>query len=160
MRQASGPEQALSNELTSGTTRTPGIQRVTSASDLDKVTFHDDMAAIEVPIEFLDDVPLKNEDRGDSDRLRVVEEAIRRDGYNNLEPVVVRLGRRGRWVIVDGGHRVTAARHISEEFFTNLFGRKVRSIYFLLYRTPLSNSRIDEVEELDADTQDGKRSAH
>ena len=81
-------------------------------------------------------LPFKNEARGDSVRLDEVMRSIRRDGYNNAEPIVVRLGRRGRWVIVDGGHRLTAARRVSKELFTNLFGAKVRTISFLLYRTP------------------------
>lgn len=125
----------------------PGVQRVTCAEDLTNVTFHDDMAEIVVPIEAIDKLPFKNEFRSDSKRLRAVERQIRYHGYNNFEPVIVRLGRRGRWVIVNGGHRVTAARRISKEFFTNLFEKKVQNIHFLLYRTPLSNSRIDWEEE-------------
>jgi len=62
----------------------------------------------------------------------------------------VRLGRRGRWVIVDGGHRVTAARRVSKEFLTNLFGAKVKTIHFLLYKTPLTNTRLDEPEDAPA----------
>lgn len=123
--------------------RWPNVQRVTKAEDLETIRFVDDMAEIEVPIECLDLLPFKNEDRSDSDRLRAVERRIRNNGYNNFEPVIVRLGRRGRWVIVNGGHRVTAARNISKEFFTNLFGQKVRRINFLLFRTPLSNTLID-----------------
>jgi hypothetical protein len=73
--------------------------------------------------------------------------SIRRDGYNNAVPIIVRLGRRGRWVIVDGGHRLTAARRVSRELLTNLFGRKVKTIHFLLYRTPLTNSRLNEPED-------------
>lgn len=121
----------------------PGVQLVRTAEDLARITFFDEIAEIEVPIESIDLLPFKNEDRSDSERLRRVENAIRRLGYNNRDPVVVRLGRRGRWVIVDGGHRVTAARHVAREFWTNLFRRKVRSIHFLLFRTPLSNTLID-----------------
>jgi hypothetical protein len=121
----------------------PGVQLVRKAEDLARIEFVDDVAEIEVPIEAIDLLPFKNEDRSDSERLRRVENAIRRLGYNNRDPVVVRLGRRGRWVIVDGGHRVTAARHVAKELWTNLFRRKVRSIHFLLFRTPLSNTLID-----------------
>lgn len=120
----------------------PNIQRVTKAEDLDNLVFTEDMAEIEVPIEHIDVLPFKNEDRADSSRLRSVERQIRYYGYNNFDPVIVRLGRRGRWVIVDGGHRVTAARKVSKEFFTNLFEKKVHSIHFTLFRTPLSNTRL------------------
>ena len=125
----------------------PDIQRVTGVDDFDKIEFVDDMAMIEVPVECLDNLPFKNADRSKSARLRAVERAIRVRGYDSLQPVIARLGRRGRWVIVDGGHRVTAARRVSKEFFTNLFGRKVRNLHFLLYRTPLSNTRLETSEE-------------
>jgi hypothetical protein len=125
----------------------PGVQWVETAADLDRVEFYEDMAEIEVPVAALDKLPFKNEDRGDSARLDIVMQSIRRDGYNNAEPIIVRLGRRGRWVIVDGGHRLTAARRVSKEILTNLFGRKVQTIHFLLYKTPLTNSRLNEPEE-------------
>ena len=132
----------------------PDIQRVLSADDFDKIEFVEDMAMIEVPVERLDKLPFKNADRSNSMRLRAVERAIRVRGYDSLQPVIARLGRRGRWVIVDGGHRVTAAKRVSKEFFTNLFGKKVRNLHFLLYRTPLSNTRLDEPENIDDDEVD------
>ena len=122
----------------------PEIQWIHTAKDLENITFVDDVARIQVPIKMVDVLPFKNEDRGDSARLRQVIRSIRRNGYNNFDPVIVRIGRRGRWVIVDGGHRLTAARIVAHEFWTNLFRKKVDSIYFLLFRTPLSNTRIDE----------------
>jgi hypothetical protein len=128
----------------------PGVQWVESAADLDQVQFYDDMAQIEVPVTALDRLPFKNDDRGDSERLDQVMRSIRRSGYNNAEPVIVRLGRRGRWVIVNGGHRLTAARRVSREFFTNLFGAKVKTIYFLLHKTPLTNTRLDDPEDAPA----------
>ena len=45
---------------------------------------------------------------------------------------------------------MTAARKVSREFFTNLFGQKVHSIYFLLYRTPLSNTWPQDGEDDEA----------
>jgi ParB-like nuclease domain len=125
----------------------PGVQWVETPADLEHVEFYEDMAEIEVPVAALNKLPFKNEDRGDSVRLDTVMRSIRRDGYNNAEPIIVRLGRRGRWVIVDGGHRLTAARRVSREILTNLFGRKVKTIHFLLYKTPLTNSRLNEPEE-------------
>jgi hypothetical protein len=125
----------------------PSIQWVESAADLERLQYYEDMAEIEVPIASLAKLPFKNEDRGDSIRLEEVMRSIRRGGYNNAEPIIVRLGRRGRWVVVDGGHRLTAARRVSREFFTNLFGKKVKTVHFLLYRTPLTNSRLGEPED-------------
>ena len=128
----------------------PGVQWVESVRDLDRIEFYEDMAEIEVPVSALDKLPFKNDDRGNSARLDLVMRSIRRHGYNNAVPVIVRLGRRGRWVIVDGGHRVTAARRVSKEFLTNLFGAKVKTVHFLLYKTPLTNTRLDEPEDAPA----------
>lgn len=124
----------------------PPIQRIRSAADLANIQFVDDMAEIEVPVENLHLLPLKNDARQDSGRLRQLIRAIRKNGYSSVEPVIVRLGRRGRWVVVDGGHRVTAAQQVSKEFFTNLFGPKVQNLYFLLYRTERSEDGIDNPE--------------
>lgn len=138
----------------------PAVQWVESADDLGHITFDDDIAEIEVPIEAIDLIPFKNAWRGDSRRLRQVADSIRRNGYNNAEPIIVRLGRRGRWVIVDGGHRLTAAQKVAKEFWTNLFGRKVRTIRFILFRTPLSLTRIgipEDEDEDDVDDMDDQR---
>ncbi len=125
----------------------PGVQWVESVEDLARLQFYEDMAEIEVPVWALDKLPFKNEDRGSSERLDAVMRSIRRYGYNNADPVIVRLGRRGRWVIVNGGHRLTAARRISKEFFTNLFGKKVKTVHLLLYKTPLSNTLLEDPAE-------------
>jgi ParB-like chromosome segregation protein Spo0J len=128
----------------------PGLQWVENADDLARVEFYQEMAEIEVPVASLDKLPFKNEDRGDSARLAMVMRSIRKHGYNNAVPIIVRLGRRGRWVIVDGGHRLTAARRVSKEFFTNFFRPKVTTVHFLLYKTPLTNTRLNEPEDTPA----------
>ncbi|MFM1815423.1 MAG: hypothetical protein RLZ98_2118 [Pseudomonadota bacterium] len=120
------------------------IQRITCPEDLQHLQFYDDMAAVVVPLGLLETLPLKNETRGESPRLEYVEEAIRREGYDCFEPIIVRIGRRGNWVIVNGGHRITAARNVSKEFWTNLWGPKVKELYFLVYRTSISDSLRDE----------------
>lgn len=123
------------------------VQRLKQAADADTIAFVDDVANVEVPIEILDALPLKNADRSDGPRLRTVLRSIRRGGYDNFEPIRVRIGRRGRWVVHDGGHRLTAARRVAHELVANLFGRKVRFVRFFLFKTPLSNSRIGEPED-------------
>ena len=122
----------------------PKLFRIRTEADFDRIPFDNGMAAVEVPAHLLDHIDMRDFDRGDSGRLSALLRSIRSNGYNPVEPIHVRIGRRGRWVIVDGGHRLTAARIVAREFWTNLFRRKVHSIYFLLFRTPLSNTRIDE----------------
>ncbi len=121
----------------------PPRQWVETPEDLANLTFYDDVAEIDVPVESLDILPLKNEVREDSPRLRELKRSIRAKGYSSLEPVICRLGRRGRWVVLNGGHRLTAARQVSKEFFTNLFRRKVRVVHFLLFRTPFSCTNLN-----------------
>lgn len=124
--------------------RIPAVQVVRSLADFERVVFHDDMALIDVPVEALDALPFKNDHREDDPRLKRIIQSIREDGYNPVSPIKVRLGRKGNWVVVDGGHRMTAARKVAREFWPNLFGRKVRTLSFLIYRTPLSYSLVDD----------------
>ncbi len=124
--------------------RAPKWQVLRSINDLDKIAYVDGMAEVEVPIELVDKLPLKNHERHDSPRLRRLMAAIRANGYSSLEPIVVRIGRAGRWVIVDGGHRLTAAQLVAREYWANLFSPKVGRITFLVYKTPLSYSRLHD----------------
>ncbi len=130
--------------------RIPPVQMVRSADELKSVEFYENMALIEVPVEALDSLPLKNDEREDDPRLKRILDAIRNDGYNNASPIIVRIGRRGNWVVVDGGHRLTAARKVAREFWPNLFRRKVRTLSFLVYRTPLSETLLEGDAPADA----------
>jgi len=142
------PTPAISDaaRAKSSTQKRPGVQWIEKPEDLDKVVFVDDLAEIEVPVEALHLMPFKNDFRGDDGRTALVAESIRSQGYNNLNPICLRLGRRGRWVVEDGGHRLTAARIVSSEFFTNLLDKKVRSLHFILRRTESSNTLPPEEE--------------
>jgi len=122
--------------------KSPKVFRVREAADLDRIPFTDGMAAVEVPAHLLDDLELKNFERGESPRLAALERSIRARGYQPTEPITARVGRRGRWVVVDGGHRITAARHVLREFWTNLFGPKVETLYFVLFTDPESWTKV------------------
>jgi hypothetical protein len=118
------------------------VQRVRSAEDLAGIAFVDGMAAVEMPFALTRCIQFKNDRREPSPRLEAVEDSIRRLGYRPLEPIICRIGQKGRWVVVDGGHRLTAARKVDGEFWTNLFGRKVGDLYFLLFETPRSRTKL------------------
>ncbi len=132
-------------------TRAPKWQALRSIQDIDKIEFIDGMAEVEVPIELVNKLPLKNHERVDSPRLRRLMTAIRRYGYSSMEPIVVRIGRAGRWVVVDGGHRLTAAQLVAREYWANLFSPKVGRLSFLVYKTPLSYSRM--AQSMPSETQ-------
>ncbi|MGB0661006.1 MAG: ParB N-terminal domain-containing protein [Mangrovicoccus sp.] len=121
--------------------KTPKVFRIHTVDDLARIPFENGMAAVEVPAELLDKLELKNEIRGDSARLRSLEKSIRSKGYRPIEPITARISKKGKWVVLNGGHRLTAARRILKEFWTNLFGEKVKSFYFVLFLTPDSWSK-------------------
>ena len=125
----------------------PGVQYLSSIEDLGGISFVDGLAAVEVPIEIVRQIPFKNDYRDRSPRLIRIEKSIRNRGYDNTLPIIVRVGQKGRWVIVDGGHRLTAARTVASEFWSNLLSKKVRTLYFLLFTTPRSWAKVKRIAE-------------
>lgn len=129
--------------------KAPRIFRVRTEADLDRIPFVDGVAAVEVPAHLIDKLELKNDFRGDSQRLKALERSIRQKGFSPVEPITARIGRKGRWVVINGGHRLTAARHVMRDFWSNLFRRKVDSFYFVLFLNPDSWSKTKSPEGID-----------
>ena len=117
------------------------VFRVRTEDDLKDIPFKEGLAAVEVPVEILGSIEFRNEERGESPRLDALRRSIRARGYQPLAPITARIGRRGRWVIVDGGNRLRAAQEVSREFWSNILGPKVGTLYFVLFLTPDSWSR-------------------
>lgn len=134
-------------EMTEHARPSLSIQNIETRADLERIAFVDGVAAVMVAVGVLKHIRFKNHKREDSPRLRSVKDSIRRNGYNAQDPIIARIGQKGRWIIVDGGHRLTAARQVSREFFTNLFGRKVRHLYFILFTTPRSWAKVKDIAE-------------
>ncbi len=134
--------------------RIPKLSRITRPEDLDEIEFVDGLAEVEVPVELLETVPLKHAERLNSPRLDRVVQSIRSEGYSSLEPIVCRVGALGNWVVIDGGHRITAAKRVSQEFFTNLFGGKVGDLTFILFQTPMSYSKLRPKIDIESDGPD------
>ena len=123
-------------------TATPAIQRIATPEDLERLTFTDGVAAVMAPVAMLDHISFKNDQREDSPRLARLERSIMQRGYVPLDPIIARIGQKGKWVVVDGGHRLTAARRISGSWWRNLFSKKVGDLYFLLFTGPRSWSKV------------------
>ncbi len=102
--------------------------------DIAKIEYVDGVAEVDVPIELVGQLPLLGADRPDSPRLQRLMRAIRSEGYRGGPRIVVQVDREGRWLVIDGGHRITAARRVAKEFWSNLFGRKVKTLHFVLHR--------------------------
>lgn len=121
----------------------PTMQRVETVNDLHDLCFTDDgLAAVEVPFKLLDSLPLVGEERGAGPRLKAMVDVIRQRGYQSHDPIICRIGMKGRWVVVDGGHRITAARIVGNDLWARVFGRRVGMLYFLLFTTPESWSKL------------------
>ena len=114
----------------------PTVYRMREPGDLGRIPFQNGIAAVEVPIEFVSDLPIRDFERGDSTRLAELERSIREKGWQPLEPIIVRVGRKGRWVVVDGGHRLTALFKLRKGIWRRLIGPRVDSLYFVLFLTP------------------------
>ena len=118
------------------------MQRVRTAEDLDQIRFDDGVAALEVAPALLTHLAFRNDERLDSPRLRRVIRSIRDHGYQPTDPIIARVGRLGRWVVIDGGHRITALREILGSLWTPLIGPKIGPIYFLLFEGPGSWAKL------------------
>ncbi|PKP63530.1 MAG: hypothetical protein CVT86_04950 [Alphaproteobacteria bacterium HGW-Alphaproteobacteria-8] len=142
-RAAVGLRRDRYGEATMGAT--PTTQRVTTPEQLAHIVFTDGLAAVTMPVEMLDHIRFKNDHRENGPRLATLERSIMSRGYVPMEPIIARIGQKGKWVVVDGGHRLTAARRIAKSFWANLFSKKVGDLYFLLFTSPRSWSKLREL---------------
>jgi hypothetical protein len=117
----------------------PRTQRVVSADEIGRIDFDaEGLAAVMVPAKLLPAIAFKNDRREPSPRLEAVERSIRLRGYDPTEPIVARVGQKGKWVVVDGGHRLTAVRRILGCWWRRVTSRPIGDLYFLLFLTPRS----------------------
>ena len=125
----------------------PKVQYLERIEDIDAIAFTDGLAAVMVAAGLLDALPLVSHERSESERLARLRRSIRARGFVPTMPIICRIGMKGRWVVADGGHRITAARQVMDEWWTNLLGSKVRHLYFLLFTTPRSWQKVRAVAE-------------
>lgn len=123
-------------------TKAPPVQRIATTEDLARLTFEDGVAAVTMPVEMLEHIEFKNDHRENGPRMAQLERSIMERGYVPLDPIIARIGQKGKWVVVDGGHRLTAARRVATSFWANLFHRKVGDLYFLLFTGPRSWAKM------------------
>lgn len=107
---------------------------VNTIEDLDRIAFVDGIAEVDVPIRFLDVLPLVGEKRPETERLNRLMRIIRSQGYGGEPRIVVQVDAKGCWAVIDGGHRITAARRIAKEFWTNIIFPKVITLHFILHQ--------------------------
>ncbi|MGF1551110.1 MAG: hypothetical protein ACFBWO_01250 [Paracoccaceae bacterium] len=121
----------------------PPLQRVETVCDLHDIRFGaEGFASVEVPFELLDRLPLVGAERGPTPKLMALVALMRRRGFPADTPIVCRIGMKGRWVVLDGGHRITAARIVGRDRWARLFGRRIERLHFLLFTTPESWSKL------------------
>ena len=123
-----------------------GIFRIRTAEDLAEIPFRDGLAAIEMPAELLEEIRFRNDRREPDRRQRALEASIRSKGYSPVDPIIVSVAADGQWDVIDGGHRLTAIRRIAREFWTNLFGPRIRSVYLVLFQNTAGPDAETETE--------------
>ena len=115
---------------------------VRNKRDLRKLKFIDGYALAEIDVESLKNLTIMNAERCESPRLYRVRESVRSNGYNNSEPILASISKKGTLVIHDGGHRITAAQQVHGELLSNLFSEKVTRLVFLIQRTRSLHKKI------------------
>ncbi|MGF1659543.1 MAG: ParB N-terminal domain-containing protein [Rubrimonas sp.] len=91
------------------------LQRIATPHDLDNIAFDHGLATVEVDADLVPRIAFKNARRSDAARVAAMADRIAESGYRPLTPVICRIGRKGKWVVVDGGHRLSALRQLYSE---------------------------------------------
>ncbi len=104
------------------------MQYVMRRRDLAHIVFSEDLAMAMVHEAVLPAIAFKNAERADGPRLRRLMRLIRARGYVPTAPIICRIGQKGKWIVVDGGHRLTALRLLRDERWTT---RLIRLVDFL-----------------------------
>jgi hypothetical protein len=104
---------ALTPETVATLARLP-LQHLARKGDLKRVAFTDGLAMVSLDAPLVLDLRLKNAQRHDEARLALLRRSIARRGYAGDTPIVCRIGQKGKWVVIDGGHRLTAVRQLQE----------------------------------------------
>ena len=107
---------------------------INTIEDLNRIAFVDGVAKVDVPVRFLDALPLIGEERPETERLYRLMRIIRNKGYGGEPRIVIQIDANGHWAVIDGGHRITAARRIAREFLTNLIAPKIINLHFILHQ--------------------------
>lgn len=96
-------------------------------------------AEVDLTLDQIEKLHLVNDDRGtdrENDRFWRLVNAIRDHGYASSDPLRI-FYLDDSFVLVDGGHRLSAARQVAGEWLSNLFREKVHFISCLVTPGPL-----------------------
>lgn len=96
------------------------------------------LAEVELTLDQIEKLHLVNAGRAtdpENERYWRLVRAMRREGYASAEPLRIFFTGE-RFVLVDGGHRLNAARRVAREWLVNLFAEKVTTIPCLVTPDP------------------------
>lgn len=88
------------------------LQHLSRPRDLAQIRFVEGLATVSVDATLLRRIRFKNARRNDMARIAELRRRIAAYGYIPTTPVICRIGQKGKWVVVDGGHRLTALKHL------------------------------------------------
>jgi hypothetical protein len=110
------------------------LQHLSRPGDLDRIRFSDGLATVSVDATLLPRIRFKNARRNDLARVADLRRRIATHGYIPTTPVICRIGQKGKWIVVDGGHRLTALRQLYRD---SLRYRLARRAWRLARRLPV-----------------------
>lgn len=123
------------------------IQQIRKRSDLKAIQFYDGVAALEISFSIVKQIKFRGDWRPRSPRLDGLIGSIRERGFLPFDPVICRVTKKRKFHVIDGGHRLTAARIVDREFWPNLFTRKVKTIYFLVFQSPERWTKVKRIAD-------------
>lgn len=110
------------------------VEQIDDPTMLNYVEFMDGRAEIIVSGAQLHVMPFDVENFIEDDEYWEQVDAIRSRGYINAKPIAVWPGAAKRWIVdEDDAARFMAAKHVANDFFSNLLREKVRKVRFLLH---------------------------
>lgn len=118
------------------------IQLLRTRHDLRTIAYTDGIATVMIDAPLLQYVRFKNAKRHDPARLRRLREQIATRGYVPTTPVICRIGQKGKWIVVDGGHRLTALHQLYRK---SLWYRIKQAAWRLGGRLPGLKASLDRV---------------
>ncbi len=113
---------------------------------------HQGFAEVDLTLDQIQKLHLINDDRGmdrENERFWKLVRAIRDHGYASSDPLRI-FYLDDSFVLVDGGHRLTAARKVAQEWLSNLFREKVNYISCLVTEGPLQDVSDNDDHSLPA----------
>jgi len=114
------------------------VTRVRTEDDILKLRLQDGFIVAEVDPALFISANIRNAERQSGPRLHKVVRSIMSKGYRPTMPITLRVGPDGVAEVLDGGHRITALRHILRHPIRRRLAPPISSVYVVVFVDKLS----------------------